>query len=307
MIPRPALVLAALAALAGSSAAQTPMQDSPSGALAGARRGSDKPLDKAWASVPGYLAKGEAPDTFTVLPQPPTPGSKTPWGVADEAAYRATRKLKGTPRWDLATRDADESAAAAAADFDCVLGLDLTPETAPRTLALLTRVRTDAGQITTYAKNRFQHPRPFVSYGGPICTEDDRRGLAHSWSYPSGHTTMSWAYGLILTELAPDLAGPISARARAYGESRVVCGVHTVSDIDLGRTNASILVAYLHAKPEFARDLEAAKAEMAALRARDGSVPAYRQCAVEREAMARTPWLPPHPAPPANPGPPPKG
>jgi acid phosphatase (class A) len=32
--------------------------------------------------------------------------------------------------------------------------------------------------------------------------------------------------GLILAELAPERATPILNRGRAYGESRVVCGVH---------------------------------------------------------------------------------
>ena len=177
------------------------------------------------------------------------------------------------------------------ADFDCVFGLDFSPAATPALLRMLTRVRSDAGTQTTRVKTRFQHLRPFVSYGGPICTGPDSDGIAHSWSYPSGHTTMGWAYGLILAELAPDLATPILARARAYGESRVVCGVHTVSDVVQGQVNGSMLVARLHADATFKADLEAARIELAAVRARGGAVPPGRQCTVEREAMARTPWL----------------
>ncbi len=186
-----------------------------------------------------------------------------------------------------------------------MFGLGFTPDAAPALLRLLTRVRSDAGVQTTSTKNRFQHWRPFVSYGGDICTPDDRDGTAHTWSYPSGHTFVGWAYGLILAELAPDLATPVFQRARAYGESRVVCGVHTVSDVENGRVNASMIVAALHANAEFKADLEAARLELAALRKGGGVVPGDRQCAVERDAMADTPWLPAK-GPAKPPAPPPK-
>ena len=273
-----------------------------------ARAGSKQPLDKSYARLPGYLTPDRTPDAFAVLPPPPTPRSDQPAEALDRAAYLDTRKLQGSPRWALASRDAVESAAAAAADFDCVLGLDLTPERAPALLHLLTRLRTDAGHITGAAKNRFQHPRPFVTYGGPICTEAERDGIAHSWGYPSGHTTMMWAMGLVMAELAPDRATDLLSRARAYGESRVVCGVHTVSDVEEGRTTGAMLVAALHADPQFRADLEAARVELAGLRAQPGAAaPAGRMCEVERDAMARTPWLPAKAPAPAQPGPPPRG
>ncbi len=294
-----AVLLSTAAAVPGRTQAPAP------GRFPAARTGDAKPLDQSGTRVPGYLSPDRRPDTFAMLPPPPVPGSGTPADELDRTAYLQTRALKGTPRWALATADAQESAAAAAADYDCVLGLDLTPERAPALLHLLTRVRADAGAITSYAKNRFQHPRPFVTYGGPICTEADRDGVAHSWSYPSGHTTMMWSMGLVMAELAPDRASDILSRARAYGESRVVCGVHTVSDVEEGRTNASAVVAVLHADPQFRADLETARRELAALRARpDAHVPSGRMCVAEREAMARTPWLPVKAAAPANPGPP---
>ena len=38
-----------------------------------------------------------------------------------------------------------------------------------------------------------------------------------------------WTVGLIMAEVAPDRATEILARARAFGEGRLVCGVHTLS------------------------------------------------------------------------------
>ena len=122
--------------------------------------GSDRPVEQAPKPLPGYLKAGQYPNTYAVVPVPPTPKSRELAEAVDREAHLLTRKLKGKPRWDLATHDADESAAAVAADFDCALGLDLSPETAPKTLTLLTRVRTDAAYITTPTKERFQHLRP---------------------------------------------------------------------------------------------------------------------------------------------------
>ena len=292
-----ALAAAAALAASGPTAAQgsAPPQGpsakpSPGQVAPAAHAGGDRSLEQAPKRVPGYLSREQTVDAYLVLPPPPKPGSRDPGELLDRQGFDAAEALKGTARWALADRDADESPAAALADYDCVFGLAFTPADAPALLHMLTRVRSDAGSQTTRAKNRFQHLRPFVSYGGPICTGPDSDGIAHSWSYPSGHTTMIWADGLILTELAPDLATPILERTRAYGESRVVCGVHTVSDVTQGEVNGAMLTARLHADAAFKADLEAARIELAALRKAGGAVPAGRQCAVERDAMARTPW-----------------
>ena len=299
-MPRPAAVLAAclaLPAVAFAQASAPPQRPSPEPSPAqvgaAARTGGDQTLEQAPKRVAGYLTREQTVDGYLVLPPPPRPGSRDPGELLDRQGFDAAEAMKDSPRWALATRDADESPQAALADFDCVFGLDLSPRTAPALLRMLARVRSDAGTQTTREKTRFQHWRPFVSYGGPICTADETDKVAHSWSYPSGHTTMGWAYGLILAELAPDLATPVLERARAYGESRVVCGVHTVSDVTEGEVAGSMLVARLHADAAFKADLEASRLELAALRRSGGAIPAGRQCAVEREAMARTPWLPP--------------
>jgi len=38
---------------------------------------------------------------------------------------------------------------------------------------------------------------------------------------------VSWETGSVLTQVAPDRVTAILARARAFGESRIVCGVHS--------------------------------------------------------------------------------
>jgi acid phosphatase (class A) len=236
--------------------------------------------------LPGYLGKDGVPNSILILPPPPVPGSTL--DNLDNETYAKTRKVLGTPRGDLATRDATQYVQA----FDCALGIKL--ENGPTEVGrLFLRVGRDASAITNLAKDHFKHDRPFIKPNGAICTESDRAGLMRSFSYPSGHTTYSWAMGLILAEIAPDKASDILARARAFGESRVVCGVHTVSDVEEGRTNGAALVAVLHSNPEFQADLLAAKNALAAARAAPHPAPDAGECKVEEEAEMHTPWINP--------------
>ncbi|HEX7760667.1 MAG TPA: phosphatase PAP2 family protein, partial [Caulobacteraceae bacterium] len=190
-----------------------------------------------------YLSADKAPDTAAILPAAPAVNS--PRGVADRAIFKATRALKGTPRWTLAQNDVSESTSSMLADFSCATGAKLTEASAPKIAALLSRLRYDAVTAVNKPKYLYRRQRPYLIDKGDICVAKDAL-LAASPDYPSGHTTWGWTVGLVLAELAPDRAAPVLVRARAYGESRVVCGVHNASAIEAARTNASALVATLH-------------------------------------------------------------
>ena len=90
--------------------------------------------------------------------------------------------------------------------------------------------------------------------------------LAASGSYPSGHAALGWAWALVLTEMAPERADAILARGMAYGESRVICGVHYSSDVEAGRLVGAVLVARLKADPAFQADFAVAARELAQAR-----------------------------------------
>jgi acid phosphatase (class A) len=79
-----------------------------------------------------------------------------------------------------------------------------------------------------------------------------------------------FAWGLILSELAPRKAGELMQAGAAIGDSRVICGVHYQSDVEAGRQLGAAMVARLHAEPAFEKDLAAARAELA----RDHAAPA---------------------------------
>lgn len=231
----------------------------------------------------GYLGEA-APDTYAILPPAPTPGD--PRDKADRAIFRASRAAQRTGRWAMAQNDAN--AAGIVKDLACALGVQLTPQNAPRTLALLAKVAPDASRATNRPKDIYKRPRPYLRDKGPICVPRDP-SLAASPDYPSGHNTWGWTVGLIMAELVPDRAAPILTRARAFGENRLVCGVHSLSAVEAGRDNASILVAALHSSPEFRTDMDAARAEVAAARAA-GPAPDPSACAQEASLLAKSPY-----------------
>lgn len=232
----------------------------------------------------GYLPEG-ALDTLRVLPPAPKPGDYR--YEADHRAFRDTRALKDTPRWTLAVADAEDNVAAMMRDFSCAAGVALTRENAPRAAALIDRMRFDVRNAVNPPKDFYKRQRPYLIDQGDICVAKDE-SLAKSPDYPSGHTTWGWTIGLVLAEAVPDRSQDILVRARAFGESRVVCGVHNASAIEAGRTNASILVATLHGSPEFRDDLAAARAEIAALR--KAKAPAPQACDAEAALIAKTPY-----------------
>ena len=230
----------------------------------------------------GYLPSEALPDSLALLPPPPAAGSAAL--ALDKEVSRRGLALQGTPRWELATKDANLMFPLAAGTFSCALGVPITEKDTPHLYMLLRRTITDAGFSTYTAKNHYQRKRPFMVNGQPTCTPDDEDFLIKNGSYPSGHTAIGWAWALILTEIAPERADAILARGRAYGVSRVVCNAHWHSDVIEGRFMGAAAVARLHADPAFKAELEAAKAELAAVRAK-GLEP-KRDCQAEAEAMA---------------------
>jgi acid phosphatase (class A) len=231
----------------------------------------------------GYLAKPL--DSAALLPRPPADGSAAQ--ALDMQIDLADLALQGTDRWKLAGSDADLSFPHAAGVFSCALDAPVTPSDIPRLYKMLQRVATDAGASTRTAKDRYRRPRPFMLNHAPTCFPAADDALRTSGSYPSGHTAIGWAWALVLTEASPGQGEAILARGRAFGESRLVCNVHWDSDVIEGLFMGAATVARLHAEPEFLADLEAAKAELTAARAKN--LPPQSDCKFEAAAIAETP------------------
>ncbi len=230
----------------------------------------------------GYLAEKDRPDSLMLVAAPPAPGSAA--FAADVAMHERMKALRSGPRGALATSDAELRFPAAAGTFACTLGVPISQELAPNLTMLLRRSLVDAGGATYGAKNKYQRTRPFVHFKEGTCTPKSEPALAKDGSYPSGHSALGWAWGLILSEVDPERTNALTARGLAFGESRMVCGVHWHSDVVAGRTVGSAAVARLRTNPLYNAQLAAARKEVADLRAR-GLKPA-QDCAAEAAALA---------------------
>ena len=231
----------------------------------------------------GYLPPKALPNSLALLPPPPAAGSAAL--AYDEEVSQKSLGLRGTPRWTLSTEDANLTFPQAAGTFSCALNAPITEQNTPHLYILLRRARTDASFSTNAAKDHYNRTRPFVVNKEPTCAPADEKALMTNGSYPSGHTAIGWTWALILSEIAPEQTDAILARGRVFGENRLICNVHWQSDVIEGRFMAASTVARLHADATFRADLEAAKAELAAVRAK-GLKP-LRDCAAEAAAMAK--------------------
>jgi acid phosphatase (class A) len=231
----------------------------------------------------GYLGD-TAPDTYRILPPSPTPGD--PRDQADRAIFKATRNYEANPRWAMA--QGDVNSALILKDMSCAIGVELSAQNAPKIVAILGKIGPDVTRATNHPKDIYKRPRPYLRDAGNICIARDP-ALAASPDYPSGHNTWSWTVGLILAELVPDRATEILQRARAFGENRLVCGVHSLSAVNAGRDNGAIVVAGLHGSAQFRTDLDAARAEIDLARTR-GPHPDAGACAQEAAMIAKNPY-----------------
>ncbi len=236
----------------------------------------------ALEGVSSYMKDGDI-DLLSILPAAPKEGD--PRAEADRAIFRATRKLEGTPRWQLATSDVSEKPDYMYSAYSCSMGLELTEKQAPALTHLLETAADDASDANRAVKKKFQRQRPFKFDDGPICQS---RIEVMSFDYPSGHTTHGWTWALILAELMPERASAILARGRAYGESRIVCGVHNASAVEAGRLSATLSMTRLRSSPAFQADFAAARAELSALPSR--SQPDAARCQSDAQTLA-TPVL----------------
>ena len=208
----------------------------------------------------GYLPVGEGLDLATILPGPPTPGS--PRAKADAQLFRDSRAMQGSPRWQQATADVSSDLGDR---FATALGFRPDWSRLPVTKTLIARFDADRSAAIRVGKAHWQSARPFLGTDLPIC-EPRTPSLIANGDYPSGHTAHGWGFALIMAELLPDRAQAILARGRDYGDSRWICGSHTMSAVEGGYLAASAIVAREHGDAAFRRDMAAAAEELAAYR-----------------------------------------
>lgn len=223
-------------------------------------------------------------DISIVVPPPPQKGDAR--YEADRTVFRVTRRLLSTPRGTLAVQDVAWKVPDLMRDFSCAFGFSISMERTPALFHLLATADAETARANDLAKNKWKRLRPFLIDEGPVC--QSKADLANSYDYPSGHTTRGWTAGLILADLRPDRAPQILARARAYGESRIVCGAHNMSAVEAGRLGATVSMQTVKLTREYLADVAAAKAELQGLRADPTSVPEGAVCLAEQALVAQS-------------------
>ncbi|MDB5685880.1 MAG: Acid phosphatase [Rhizorhabdus sp.] len=255
-------------------------------------------LRAAWAlaivtAAPAVVvAAGEGPsflddgyfDVIDILP--PAPIKEEPRGVADREIFKLTRSLKGSQRWQLAINDVAGDTASLMRDFSCAAALNLTPQNAPKTAALLEKATRDTERETNAVKNFYRRQRPFQIDQGETCQP---QAEITGYDYPSGHATRGWTWGLVLAEALHERAAPILSRARAYGESRIVCGAHNASAVEAARLSATATMDIVRTEQAYDDAVRAARNELLALR-KTSTPPSPSACSAE-EALVGQPIL----------------
>lgn len=234
--------------------------------------------------MPGYLKTGQLPDVAGILPPPPVEGSAAL--AADQELFKAATALKDTPRWKVAAVDAELRFPHATQVFSCALDMPISAEATPHLNMLLRRLRMDASRANDKPKDQYKRVRPFAATREPSCTPREERSMRPD-SYPSGHSSIGWAWALALAELAPDRADAIFARGYEFGLSRVICRAHWKSDVEAGRIVGAATISRLHAEPVFLAQMAEAKKEIAAARVAGAKSPL--DCAAEKDALAMKP------------------
>jgi len=142
--------------------------------------------------------------------------------------------------------------------FRTVLGPVFNAQSLPLTAALSAHVHGDEPVASDQLKQIFQRPRPYQldSTIHPVC----KVTTAHN-AYPSGHTLSGYLLALTLAQIVPEKSTEILQRADDYAHNRLVCGVHTASDLVVSRMVAYAMFGSMMQEPRFQQDLAAARAE----------------------------------------------
>lgn len=233
------------------------------------------------APTGGYLSAGQIEALSRAVPAPSADGSAAQ--VADRALSDRYRGYEGGDRWLLATAHAELSPRLAGQHFDCALGVRVAAAPTPRLTAMFDRLLKDANGAAEAAKTRAFRPRPVgVDPDRLACTTLSAASRA-SASYPSGSASVGATYGEAVAALDPAHAAAAREIGHQIAVSRVVCGMHYPADVAAGEALGKAVLAEAAATPAFAADLQAARLELAAVRATGLTNPG---CVAEAAALA---------------------
>ncbi len=211
-----------------------------------------KPLAEAPpAAVQARFLDPAAIDVTKVLPTPPEPSSLA--GQADLEAVRMAQAWRSEEQiaWAKEAEQEDLSINTA------VLGPWFKASELPICARLLEDVVRDVNAVSDRAKGLYQRKRPFMlDESLQPCVK-----RPSSSSYPSGHSTRTFARALLLAEVFPGDRTLLLERAHRAAWGRILGGVHFPSDDVGGRLLAESALREMKQNPAFRAAVEACRNE----------------------------------------------
>lgn len=140
--------------------------------------------------------------------------------------------------------------------FSEAVGEGFNPKNYPQTAAFFAKVANDANIIITGLKNHYKRVRPFQAHPSKVAIYVPAEA---GYSYPSGHSTRSRLYALLLSELDPAKKREIALCAQRVATDRILAGEHYLSDLEAGRKLGKLIFQSLMQDPGFHASLEAVR------------------------------------------------
>ncbi len=203
------------------------------------------------ATKSGGASSSVADLTLLLAPPPAQDSEQTKAEIKEIKNYQSTRTKDQEA---YAQADVEKSVFR----FKTILGDKFTAENLPLTAALFEKALKVSKDTVDPAKDFFNRPRPFVFDASvkPAVTLDKTP------SYPSGHATAGTVMAILLANMLPEKKAEIYKRGWEYAQNRVIGGVHYRSDVEAGRISGTVIAAFLLKDKKFAKQMEAAKAEL---------------------------------------------
>lgn len=192
-------------------------------------------------------------DWAKLLPPPPAPGSIAAQADLETVLHVQDSRTAEQIAWarEVAGDDVFKNAR--------VLGPWFTPRNLPYTAAFFRQVDADSAEAAHGLKKLYPRLRPpWADSRVHPCIE-----VAHTGSYPSGHSSRAWMWAELLAQIFPEQRVELYARARAVMWGRVIGGAHFPSDTVAGERTGRALAAELLKNPAVRAALEKCRAEAA--------------------------------------------
>ncbi len=212
-----------------------------------------------------FLQASELPDVTCFMPDVPTPND--PIFFNDSCVYEEGKRLRNTPRGEVALKDTSITLPYIMKRFGEVMNCDFTPENYPILSSLLYRTYVTTRLSITKAKDFYHRQRPYQYFNEP--TPVPNKEYRDDWtSYPSGHTIRYWASALLLASIDTQHQDDILKVGYEMGQSRAIVGYHYQSDIDAARLVAGAVFARLVGDKQWQKEYKKATKEFHKKRAR---------------------------------------